>query len=946
MTLSDVDFSAWMQAVHGVEPFPWQSRLLNRVLEQGWPATLKLPTASGKTSVMDVALFALACQLARGTPRTQPLRLAFVVDRRIVVDSAYDRATKIRRALSAESPPAVVAEVAAQFCRVAGDEPLHVALLRGGIYREDRWARQPNQPTIVCSTVDQVGSRLLHRGYGVSPRTWPIHAGLLGTDTLIVLDEAHCSGPFETTLRAVERLRVEAEVPLSLPWGFVTMTATPQGDSEPFELDEEDRTNPVLARRLHARKPLELVRTTAKNDKALVAEIVERTAPLATTGQTVLVVVNRVATARAAQEGLAKALRQQKPAWDVILLTGRTRSLERDALLASHADRLFAGRDRSATADAAPLVVVATQCVEVGADLDADVLVTEVCALDALRQRLGRLDRLGALGEAPAVVVARGDQGWDGSGEPESDPIYGEAAARTFYWLRSLGEDLDGGFERFGVTCEGHDPALDAPTVAVPTLVAPYCDLWVQTGPVPTVSPEPALFLHGRQSSLPEVQLVWRSDLDDDPATWVDTVSLCPPVVGETLAVRLDIARDWLGERLRQDDTADVDAMGSDQPETVDDSIRPCLLWRGPERSDVARKAGALRPGDTVVIPASYGRCDPFGWAPESTEPVVDLAAEARSAARRSPVLRLHPATISAGDGEAVRTLVTLSHDALPEDLEPILDAALADLGERADETRRRAARSLSTDRRRRLLPHPSGRGFVVVGQAGSDGARDFSDEDETSSCLPLAVTLEGHLGDVRDFAERFCRHVGLPKTLVEDIGLAGWIHDVGKADPRFQAWLYDGHRLAALKGPLLAKSGRMPSSLGAMLAARARAGYPAGGRHELLSVRLAESDPGLLDRAHDRDLVLHLVESHHGHCRPYAPVVFDERPLIVRIGLDGHSLEASTATGLEALDAGPSARFFRLLRRYGWWGLSYLEACLRLADHRASEEESKGAMR
>ena len=41
------------------------------------------------------------------------------------------------------------------------------------------------------------------------------------------------------------------------------------------------------------------------------------------------------------------------------------------------------------------LVVVATQTLEVGADVDAEFLVTEACGVRALTQRLGRLNRLG-----------------------------------------------------------------------------------------------------------------------------------------------------------------------------------------------------------------------------------------------------------------------------------------------------------------------------------------------------------------------------------------------------------------------------------------------------------------------------------------------------------------------------------------------------------------------
>lgn len=118
-------------------------------------------------------------------------------------------------------------EIAARLRKLAGTErPLAVARLRGGVFRDDGWARLPSQPAIITSTVDQLGSRLLVRGYGRSHLAVPIFAGLAAHDSLVLLDEAHCSVPFVQTLRAIERYRGKgsAEVPLPSPFAFVVMS--------------------------------------------------------------------------------------------------------------------------------------------------------------------------------------------------------------------------------------------------------------------------------------------------------------------------------------------------------------------------------------------------------------------------------------------------------------------------------------------------------------------------------------------------------------------------------------------------------------------------------------------------------------------------------------------------------------------------------------------------
>jgi CRISPR-associated endonuclease/helicase Cas3 len=126
---------------------------------------------------------------------------------------------------------------------------------------------------------------------------------------------------------------------------------------------------------------------------------------------------------------------------------------------------------------------------------------------------------------------------------------------------------------------------------------------------------------------------------------------------------------------------------------------------------------------------------------------------------------------------------------------------------------------------------------------------------------------------------------------------------------------------------------------------ARKIAGYPKGGRHELVSLAMVDSNGRGL-AANDPDLVLHLIASHHGFCRPFAPAFEEADDLVAEIDgeLAGQPLRASTADAARAsqLGSGVSARYWAVLRKYGWLGLPYIEAILRLADHRRSEIEEQ----
>ena len=204
-------------------------------------------------------------------------------------------------------------------------------------------------------------------------------------------------------------------------------------------------------------------------------------------------------------------------------------------------------------------------------------------------------------------------------------------------------------------------------------------------------------------------------------------------------------------------------------------------------------------------------------------------------------------------------------------------------------------------------------------------------------------MSLEDHLTGVGDLARRLAEAIGLPRELAGDLELAGRLHDLGKVDERFQLMLHGGYEVAAaMSDRPLAKSATPASDHAGRRRAAQLSGYPAGMRHEILSIAMVQDAAELRDRASDWDLVLHLVASHHGQARPFPPAVVDPAPRLTRHVVDGVQVAADSAHGLAAVDSGVPERFWRMVHRYGWFRLAWLEAVLRLADHRRSEEEQQ----
>lgn len=802
------DFVAWYVAVRKRPPMPWMARLAGDLMQGLWPDVLALPTGAAKTEIVAIWAWALAAAGAGAVPR----RLWLASDRRVIADQAAKVAKAIAKCLIAADAPLAVQAVARALRALSGGElPLRVGLLRGGIVVDDedrldpltpmaiddKDLLDPLTPMAVATTIDQLGSRLLWRAYGAGPREWPMWAGLVGEGSLIVLDEAHLSAAAEATFRSAQRLGAGIRL--------VSMTATPRpGAGRVFTLGEADRTHGDLRRRIEARRIIVLRK--AEGVAAAMAAAAEEAR--AGGARRVAVVCNTVRRARELHARLSA------DGTDMFLVIGRSRPLDREATM-----RELEPRVASDAVAGEPLIVVATQCIEAGADFDFDAMVSEACPLDALRQRLGRLDRLGDAGESRCVLVA--------PKRVEGAPPYGEATAAAWAWLEQVAgkaRQIDlgvAGWERLVAASPPPEGASTAHPPAV-TFLEPHLRLLTRTWPRPAVEPEIDLLLHGLGRRGGDVGIVWRADVDvGAPERSREILEILPPTALEAVQVPVWEARRWLAGRSLALDAGDVE--GAVAPEEERDAADPpgpvALRWLGEEEGVEQVGPGDLRAGDILVVPAARGGCDAWGWAPDAADPARDLGDEAWSRKLGRPVRRA-----PLGEGQGV------------------------------DELREQEAGP-----GRRVWAWAGG---VVVEELPTARRRDPRD---------LEVPLDAHTDHVIAEARASAALLALP---VEDFALAARWHDAGKDDRSWQIMIKGGDP-TRLDEPPLAKGKRLGPRTAANVRRQAR--LPDGWRHEAESLRRLEAS-GALAGARDPDLVRWLVATHHGYARPWWPVV-DGRP-------------------------------------------------------------------
>ena len=907
-------YRAINRAINGRDrdPFPWQARLADCVArKEGWPPEIGIPTGLGKTACLDIAVWWISSQAERAPElRTAPTRIWWVVNRRLLVDSTAEHARGIARALRDPASVGldaagrrVLERVAARLGSLWVDPaapPLDVISLRGGI--ASRAPTDPARPTVILCTLPMYGSRLLFRGYGSTRR--PIDAAMAGVDSLVLLDEAHLAGHLRTLVPDLAACHPAARDLLgakrSRP-SLVSLTAT--GDaarSERFDLDDEDEAHPVVRQRLDATKPLHVSavkgETARRLVEAAVALVREAPAPAAC-----LVFGNTPKTARDAFE----RLRRELPKAEVLLLTGRVREREAERVRARILDpeRGMATARPANTPRPHHLVVVATQTLEVGADIDAEYLVTEGCGVRALTQRLGRLNRLGRFPHARAAYVhvpppkSRGGKSSGG----DVWPVYGKEPEAVLERLLKSGAGGDSG-------------AVDLSPRSVASVLGPPLE---DPGRAPEVLPG----------------LLWEWTKTTTPPEGEAPVE---PYFSGIAAPRLSVALLWRahipapGRRLwpRATDREAIDVPLAEARETLEDDVMRRLKPDGVTVEEVS--AAALRPGDRIVVATDAGHMDRFGWHPAASDPVPDASlANLGLPLDAVAIRRLCGAEL----GGLVDTALGVAGDDRDID-EAERSAAVSDLLATLGNTSAPAGWEEAewkgfVGRLRPIVLQP--RDEVPRLPVGGPAPEALSDEFDELSLGPIAVELDRHGRAVGTRARMLAERIGLDGDLLEAVELAATLHDIGKADPRFQRWLDPRGE----SGPLLAKSDAPRHRWETM---RVAAGWPRGGRHEELSARLVRAWLAMTPDwggPLQRDLLVHLVISHHGKGRPLVPPAAEGTTGSVSGVVEGVSVTANADLAL--IDWEQPGRFRRLQERLGPWGLALLEAIVIRADHAVS---------
>ncbi|WP_426716399.1 type I-G CRISPR-associated helicase/endonuclease Cas3g [Corynebacterium auriscanis] len=877
--ISPSGFAEFFAAVNGGKrPFSWQQELLEYVLERGeWPRQIGAPTGSGKSSVVDVHVFANAVAASGGI--RIPRRLHTVVNRRALVDNQADRAqflaSELRNSLNEEAPNEIVGQVARALLSLRGDggvTPLEVGHLRGDLPSRTLPIGELSACSVIAATPDMWGSRLLFRGYGTGRYARPRETALVAMDSVIVIDESHLSRQLVATARRVAELQ-RREAQIGVPTLQVTETSATVAEAvdaaQTIQVrlaglcEPDDRE---LRRRLNAPKDLSYIGIDGWNGKSKNSGVLKHTIAQATRlherfGSTIGVIVNHVDTAI----NVATALR--KAGKTTLTLVGRMRPWDLQQLRNKHPNAFTVAGDPSID------VVIATQTLEVGVDLSFRALVTELAPGAALAQRWGRVNRLGEYRESEIVVVGPGAKEAISKDAP---PYTAEDLVKAIEWVETLlseGSAAPYALERFPA------PPAQLSRQALQRIELADLDFLSRTSDQLVAEPSLELWLRddleGDQAML---GIVVRESLPQEEIPAIELLRAFPPRAEEVFPGRV----------------AEVHAL------LYKGVWQRAFVYRNEEILYWDAEETQLMPGDVIIV--EYG-------ARFTTERVIDVTPKDLPA---KPITRedgIKVEIVPPREEERAKIPVIFQDlvDASPEEASDMLGTA---------ESRVEVVVSRSTVLRnnREVVPWYAVRPL------------NFEESDIMQEWTPSSkrVYLDDHQRDVAQRAFEVCNALGVDVEFTDKIKQAALHHDDGKNDRRFQRMLgRSADEEALAKSELRTKQ--------EVRRARMASGLPAGWRHEQLSALLFAERFGISEST---DLTLRIIGTSHGRGRSGFPHVAKEL-------LDAEFGEAATGIAAKLFTEGEWDRLIaRSQKRYGHFAVVFAESIERAADAQISKEQ------
>jgi CRISPR-associated endonuclease/helicase Cas3 len=880
------------------EPYKWQERLLCRwFLEGRLPAAVDIPTGLGKTTTMALWLAALA--VGANLPR----RLIYVVDRRTVVDQATVEADKLASALEEAEPDNPAIKKLRCGLGLEKRQRLPVSTLRGQHLDNRLWLENPAAPAIIVGTVDMIGSRLLFEGYGVSPRMRPVHAGLIGADVLVTLDEAHLVPPFAALLRSIANMRAPAPIPR---FHVMTLSATGREDSsetrayrDSFGLEREDWADPPVKARLDAAKGLRL--EASAEPKNLAARLAERGWQLGEGGKRVLVYCQRRTVAQEVRKKIDEMAKSNGIGNITELLVGARRVHEREELRCDPVFKRFDPNAQPPEGEAAdPAFLVATSAGEVGVDLDADHLVCDLVPWERMVQRFGRVNRTGR--DTRALIDV-----FPAEAEREVEPAINTDDLRA---LKAPFESADWPAEADGRRDASpgvlhrlkDDPEMQPKLQKAtseeplrPALTRALVDAWSMTSlSAHPGRPDVEPWLRGWAEDEPRTRVLWRRLLPVRAAdekksckkTLTDFFQYAPPHLGEILETLTRDIVDTLQKRAKEPAAKDDGSSKAEMP-----AIGAVILSQRGEVDEVlpfkylsqpARQLFGKLAERTIVVDARLGGLD----SARLLDPKVDYA---------PPTLDGDPDDPKGWGAEALQA-AGFRVRAVPADTEREPDWPV--------EWRWRVDPDDDSDDGEEIRVEVWRRAEATSGDA---------------AIAKKSQGLDEHHDWTASEADAIARGLGLGEEYRKMLVAAAAVHDLGKARELWQ------RAMGARRDEGWPYAKTVGRGIPELLEINGQT-Y----RHEFGSLRDAENDGNIRQLPDElRELALHLVAAHHGFARPIIAAVDPENA-------PSASAELARAAAL---------RFARLQARWGPWGLAWWEALLRASDWAASRKLNERAV-